>query len=276
MTKPPNRAKALPISHQLSLPRRLYRALRKPKPRIVQPASRAKEFSGYVFVCGLHRSGTTLIEHYIRAHFHVSGLRAEVPEAEGQHLQDVLPVAQDHGGPGLFAFAPAMHLGAIDETAAAQARDRLLRCWTPFVDGDEPVLLEKSPPNLTRIDWLRSVFPGALFVIVARDPRVAAAATHKWAQTSILELMYHWNVAHSAALEAWGDDCVAVRYEDFCAAPMQLVEALTATDKLTRRETPLEIEARFAQPKNSNARYLDRITPVEFGPGAWDRLGPWF
>ena len=276
--------KSLELSHVLAkrrwsyFPRRAFRVLfpRKLHRHIVQPASLPKQFSGFVFVCGLHRSGTTMVEHFIRAHFHVSGLRADVPESEGQHLQDVVPVARDHGGPGLFAFSPAMHLGAISGAAAEQAKDRLLRCWTPFVDGDEQVLLEKSPPNLTRIGWLRSVFPGALFVIVARDPRACAAATQKWAHTSIPELVYHWHVAYSAALDAWGDDCIAVRYEDFCHKPYQLVERIAESGKLPPREVPLDIEERFAQPKNSNTQYPEALDPVEFGPGAWDRLGPWF
>lgn len=241
--------------------------------KLIQPAPTARDFSGFVFVCGLHRSGTTLLEHHIRAHFHIAGLRADVPESEGQHLQDVMPIARDHGGPGLFAFSPEMHLDAIGAIEAERARDRILSCWTPFIDGDDDVLLEKSPPNLTRINWLRSVFPGAVFVILTRDPRAAASATYKWAQTSVLELMYHWHVAYSAALDAWGDDCVAVRYEDFCDNPERIIETLANTGKLARRPAPLAIEDRFANPLNSNARYIDALGHVAFGPGAWTQLG---
>ncbi len=263
---------------RISLIRRLKRKYFDKKisgPLILQPSDKPRDFSGYIFVCGLHRSGTTLVEHYIRAHFKVAGLRADVPESEGQHLQDVMPIARDHGGPGMFAFEPVMHLDEISPTDAEKARKRLLECWTPFVDeteGEEPVLLEKSPPNLTRINWLRKVFPGALFVIVSRDPRAVAGATLKWSETSLFELMYHWHVAYSTALDVWGDDCVALSYEEFCENPEKIIASLAATGKLTRREVPLEIEDRFARPINSNGKYVDLMRPANFGPGAWDKL----
>ena len=115
------------------------------RPPIVRPVETARKFNGFVFVCGLHRSGTTLAEMLLHSHSQVSVLRANVPENEGQHLQDVYPRAIDHGGPGKFAFSPRMH--AHPEMAPAQARSRLLKCWTPWVDGYAGVLLEKVHPT---------------------------------------------------------------------------------------------------------------------------------
>ena len=46
----------------------------------------------YVFVGGLHRSGTSLLARSLEAHPSVSGFRdTGVPEDEGQHLQSVYP-----------------------------------------------------------------------------------------------------------------------------------------------------------------------------------------
>ena len=47
----------------------------------------------YVFVCGLHRSGTSLITRSLMDHPEVSGFRdTGAIEDEGQFLQTVLPL----------------------------------------------------------------------------------------------------------------------------------------------------------------------------------------
>lgn len=245
------------------------------RPAIVTPAAVARRFDRYCFVAGLHRSGTTLVEHILHARCAAAVLRADVPENEGQHLQDVLPAARDHGGPGRFAFHPAMHATPLAGEAAAAARDRLLRCWTPWMEGAGQALIEKSPPNLIRIPFLRSVFPGARFLIVTRDPRAAAAATGKWSRLGLAEMMYHWHVAYSAALAAaeGRSDCVFLRYEDLCADPEAEIDRVMAALGLAPRPVPLPEEPRFAAVENTNARYIERLPAQIWGPGAWDRLG---
>lgn len=252
--------------------RRLQGPAAPPAP-LVQPAATPRRFDRHVFIAGLHRSGTTLVEHLLQATCAVSVLRADVPENEGQHLQDVVPAAIQLGGPGRFAFAPEMHTAPASGAAADRQRDRLLACWTPWVDGDAPLLLEKSPPNLVRIPWLRSVFPGARFLIVTRDPRAAAAATLKWSTSSHRELVYHWHVAHAAALEALAEDCTLLRYEDLCADPGKALDRIIAALDLPRRSAALDLTDRFAQIANSNDRYMADLPATRYGPGAWDRLG---
>ena len=64
----------------------------------------------FVFLAGLHRSGTTLLARLLAAHPEVSGFSdTGVPADEGQHLQTVYPAAKVWGGPGRFGFAPEAH-----------------------------------------------------------------------------------------------------------------------------------------------------------------------
>jgi hypothetical protein len=253
--------------------RRLRNSGSSKQPAIIRPADKAREFDRYVFIAGMHRSGTTLIEHLLGARCDVTVLRADVRENEGQHLQDVVPAARSKGGPGRFAFSPEMHTPPAGPGEAPAQRMRLLACWTPWMEGEAPVLLEKSPPNLVRIPWLRSVFPGARFLIVTRDPRVSALATQKWSHTSVEEMIYHWHVAHSAALDAMGEDCTLLRYEDLCENPEGELDRVIAGLGLAPRLEALNMADRFAEIRSSNPDYLDRLPPRVYGPGVWDRLG---
>ena len=59
----------------------------------------------YIFVCGLHRSGTSVLFRSLRDHPEVSGFQGTPsPEDEGMHLQTVYPPSGRYGGAGVFGF----------------------------------------------------------------------------------------------------------------------------------------------------------------------------
>lgn len=227
-----------------------------------------------LFIAGLHRSGTTLIERSLVARYDLACLRARVPESEGQHMQDVYAPALAMGGPGRFALSGAIEAERARLTDYPALRAALLADWARFVVGGSEVLVEKSPPNLLRIGWLRQVFPGARFVIVARDPRAVAGATRKWSGTSLERLMAHWDAAYGAALAEAGEDCLITRYEDFCASPeAELIRIADFAELASREGEGDGVEGRFARLTNSNARYVAMHGEARYGPGAWDELG---
>ena len=227
----------------------------------------------HLFVCGLHRSGTTMLERYLHANYALSVLRADVPQSEGQFLQDVYPAAREFGGAGRFAFSAPMRaaMEALDDPVTCNTR--IMEGWRRFLVGDAPMLLEKSPPNITKIAWLRRVFPGAIFLIFVRDPRAVAGATQKWSQTSLEELVMHWNAAHSIALDEMGEDCHVIRYEDFCVDPAKAVARSGVAEHLDPRANPIEIEARFDRFEDRNADYIARHNGTRYGRGAWTAFG---
>lgn len=226
------------------------------------------------FICGLHRSGTTLLERLLVQRFEVSYLRASVPESEGQHMQTVFSAANKFGGPGGFAFRKDMLDELEAQTDYTRYNEQILNEWSRFIVGDSPTLLEKSPPHLTKLWWLRKVFPGSKFIIVTRDPRAVSAATRKWAETSLAELMMHWNAAYSKAAQDFDEsDCIIARYEDLMERPAQELDRLGAFLSLKHRSDAIGVDARFAELTNSNGKYITAHEGTVYGHGIWNKFG---
>jgi Sulfotransferase family len=157
----------------------------------------------FVFVCGLHRSGTTLLFRMLREHPSMSGFTNNQVatewlsmEDEGQYLQAVYPPGLGYGGPGRFAFAPDAHLTEESELLTPENKAQLAVDWFPYWDLTKPFLLEKSPPNILMTRFLQSAFPNSAFVIIERHPVAVSFATEKWCPTGLDSLLNHWLVAH--------------------------------------------------------------------------------
>lgn len=185
----------------------------------------------FLFIGGLHRSGTSILHRVLREHPSVSGFHnTGVPEDEGQHLQSVFPPANRFkGGPGRFAFDLRSHLTEASELNTPENRENLLRQWGAYYDLTKDVLLEKSPPNLIRSRFIGALFPNAHFVFVIRHPVAVALATKKWSSATVMELLLHWHVAYSlmlADLENLENRYTLIRYEDFINSPQKDLEKI--------------------------------------------------
>jgi len=151
----------------------------------------------FIFLCGLHRSGTSPLFRILREHPEISGFRdTGVPEDEGQHLQTVFPAAKSYGGPGRFGFAQEAHLTEKSALVTSENQQRLIAEWSKHWDLGKPCLLEKSPPNLIRTRFFQALFPGSHFIVITRHPIAASLATRKWASSSLESLIEHWLHCH--------------------------------------------------------------------------------
>lgn len=153
----------------------------------------------FVFVGGLHRSGTTIVTNCLAEHpaisgFHDTGAR----EDEGQFLQSVYPTAGEYGGPGRFGFDARAHLTEASSLVTPANAARMLDEWSAYWSLDRPVLLEKSPPNIIRNRFLQALFPQSWFVVVVRHPVAVSFATYtrRPKKTELHSLFEHWAVCH--------------------------------------------------------------------------------
>lgn len=213
------------------------------------PLPNPPDFSSarFIFLAGLHRSGTSLIHRALRRHADVSGFELTgAKEDEGQFLQTVFPIAGKFGGPGRFAFDKRARL---DETSSVCTPDNariLAREWGAYLDLEQTVFIEKSPPNITKTRFLQAMFPTAYFVIVVRHPIPVSIATQKWSKTTDAELLLHWCVAHEVLLADIPslERTLIVRYEDFVEHPQGELRRLQRFAGLNNSKAGERIEDR--------------------------------
>jgi hypothetical protein len=176
----------------------------------------------FIFVGGLHRSGTTLLGQVLGRHPQCSGFFDTGAEMdEGQWLQDVYPRDTAFGSSGVFAFDDGAHLTEDCPWAAPAERDRLFSQWASHWDLAQDWLVEKTPGNILMSRYLRTIAPQSWFVFVTRHPLAVSLATHRWAEVSLPVLLEHWFRAHEimmadlAGLDRW----IVVKYEALVKEP---------------------------------------------------------
>ena len=216
----------------------------------------------FVFVGGLHRSGTTLLARAIAKHDEISGFRkTEALANEGQFLQSVYPIAREFGGTGRFGFDERSHMTEDSPLATEENREKLVREWGEYWNLDRRVLVEKSPPNLLKLRFLQALFPEATFVVIMRHPIAVSFATQKWSETSLDSLLEHWLVCHEIFLAdaAHIRRLMVVRYEDFVGNPAGVVGGIQEWLGLT--PSGAAFKARTGMNDAYFARWESRLRP---------------
>ena len=153
----------------------------------------------YVFVCGLPRSGTSVLGRNIGRLEGCSDFKnTGVIEDEGQYLQDVYPVAYEFGGAGRFGFDPRTHRTESSSLLTPENVARLHACWHAHWDNTKTIFVEKTPGNLLMTRFLQAAFPKAYFVVIRRHPVPVGMAAQKWKVnvTSLYNMFDHWLHCH--------------------------------------------------------------------------------
>lgn len=185
----------------------------------------------YLFVGGLHRSGTSLAARIAAGLPAVAGPEgAPVPEGEGAYLTGALPHTALHGRPGHFATDPAQRLIEGDPLDRLDTILRLEHDWAPWFRADAPWRVEKSPVNLVRMRLLQSLLPLSQFIVVVRHPVAVARAVARWTGEDVATGVAHWEAAMARVLDDLPSlhAVLVVRYEDVVASPQRASDRIAA------------------------------------------------
>jgi Sulfotransferase family len=176
----------------------------------------------FVFVCGLQRSGTTMLYRFLGEHPAISALEGTVRATnEGQHNQTVYPADEYHSKGGQFAFRREARMTETSPLITDANREKLYAEWSRYWDTSAGILLEKSPPNLIRTRFLQAMFPNSSFIAILRHPIPVTLATSRWGKVKPHTLMRHWLKAHGHLVEDAPHlrRLHVMRYEDLVADP---------------------------------------------------------
>jgi hypothetical protein len=204
----------------------------------------------YVFVCGLARSGTSVLGRNIARLENCTGFKnTGAGSDEGQFLQDVYPIAAVYGGAGRFGFDPRVHRTETSELLTPENVARLRASWHAYWDNSKTICVEKTPANLLMTRFLQAAFPNSYFVVIKRHPVPVSMSTQRWKinVTALHRLFKHWLHCHEVFEEdeKYLEHVYQLRYEDYVEDPDKYHQEIARFIGTRVSEAPKEDKFRY-------------------------------
>ena len=166
-----------------------------------------------IFICGMYRSGSTLLERMLGAH----------------------PEITAAGELNALALSVARHVGAFPQAATGAKREQLQRVADEYVAEvkqlfpDAPFVIDKQPDNFLRAGLIRAIFPGAKIIRTRRDLRDNCLSLYfqqfdlAASYSNDLQYIAHYYRQHERLFDHW-QTCIAenictVDYEELVESP---------------------------------------------------------
>jgi hypothetical protein len=207
----------------------------------------------FIFISGLHRSGTSLFYKILNEQENFSGLtNTNEIEDEGQFVQSVYLPAYKFGGVGKFGFNEESQLNETSILINEKNRQKLFKEWSRFWNTEKKYLVEKSPPNIIRTRFLQEMFPNSYFINITRHPIATSLATKKWSKTSLDSLIDHWIVCHKIFNKYKKNliRSINFKYEDLIDNPEKILKTISNFLKIKIINSDIEIR------KGINQKYF--------------------
>lgn len=215
--------------------------------RLIQAQYQAKTDDGYafgatpIFVCGLPRSGTSLVEQILGAHSQVSTCGEMHEFYRAMCLQ-----AGSDGRP----LPPATVMQREPAFRLEQLGKRYLKS-TAHKRGDSDYFTDKMPGNSLYLGTIAKALPKAKIIVVERQPLDSIIgnfrmlyAGNMYPHSYNLDAMANYYEQHQQLMAFWrqqlGDRLYTVQYEDLVTAPEQEIEKLATACGLTFEATMTE------------------------------------
>jgi len=250
---------------------RLFAAIERTFPLDGPPAAVRADAPQPIFIVGMHRCGSTLLESMLAAHDAVYGY------GESQRLSGALRHAADHACTTLLDEALVEAAPRLDP---ALVRDRFLDAGRQLV-GDARFVTEKMPGTFQLVGFIRQALPAAKVVHVRREPTdlcfanlrelFADSVAHAYAQDDLAHyhglyagLMAHWHRVHPGFV-------LDVDYEDLVRDPLGTSRRVFAFCGLDWHPRVVEPEAWAGRSINTLSSVQARQPVYASSIGRWER-----
>jgi tetratricopeptide (TPR) repeat protein len=214
-------------------------------------ASPGLDASRFIFIVGLPRSGTTLVERIL------SGLPEARSNGETDYFSSALLAAQ-HGTGDVFERA-----AAADPADVARAYGRFALPGPPAT-----AVIEKLPLNYLYLGAIRRALPDARIVVLRRSAldscfamyRTLFAAGYPFSY-DLVELARYY-AAYSRLMDHWravlGDALLEVSYEDLVREPRRVGPAIAAHCGLAWTDQAIDIQSNRSVSLTASAAQVRR------------------
>lgn len=176
-----------------------------------------------IFIVGMPRSGTTLVEQILASHSKVEATD-ELPFLNRMGLE-----LEEQGG-------YAKTLAGIDTTRQREMAQKYLAKAQQYRKLDRPYFIDKNPGNFLHIGLIKALFPDAKIINVFRDPLDNAIGLYKMFFSNGAEysfsmdgIIYYWQ-GYITLMHHWEqlypDEILHLSYEDLANNPEKKITDL--------------------------------------------------
>jgi Flp pilus assembly protein TadD len=248
-----------------------------PKSLVRETAAEAGS-SRFIFIVGLPRSGTTLLEHML------VGLEGVRSNGETENFSQALMAAAVRGREDVFAGAAAAEPAVV---AAGYAQRADLEMGTFLISAAEmrnvPIsIIEKLPMNYLYLGAIHRALPNAKLVLLNREPLDSCFAMYRTLFGEAYPFTYDFDdlakyyAAYERLMNHWraclGDSLCEITYEDLVTNPEQVGARVAEYCGLRWNEQAVEVQKRTTVSLTASAAQIRR--PIySSSTGRWRRYG---
>lgn len=180
-----------------------------------------------IFIVGLPRTGSTLLEKILSSHSKIQSL------GETQFLPMLI---RECSGVADKRQLSTEIIAMASKSDLSNLRKRYLESLGYRLDKNLPFFIEKLPYNFLYVGFIKKAFPNAKIIYVDRNPIDACFSMYKqvftWAYkfSYDLENLAEYYKSHLRLLSHWRellrDQFIEIKYEDLVADPEQTIQGL--------------------------------------------------